>query len=230
MPFALALAVIVSALGWVLWWRSRRAVRAEFVRSYTFPPGLFDRLRKKHPQLSLKDCQLVAQGLRQFFLCYLKSGCRFVAMPSQGVDDLWHEFILYTRHYDAFSRQAFGRFLHHTPAIALSKNRQDNTGLRRVWWYACREENVEPRHPTRLPLLFAIDAKLAIAGGFVYAPNCKVLREKTSDGAAVHCAGEFSDSSLDGSTDGLGDSTADASGDGGSDGGCGGGGCGGGGD
>lgn len=231
MPILIGFAVLVAAL---VFWRLRAnnllATRAEFIRGYTLPPGLFDKLRKKHPQLSLKDCQLIAQGLRQFFLAYLKSGRQFVAMPSQGVDDLWHEFILYTKNYDAFCNKAFGRFLHHTPAIVLSADRQDNTGLRRVWWYTCREENIDPKHPTRLPLLFAIDGKLGIAGGFVYTADCGALQRKTADGGSVHCGADFGDSSADGSTDGFGDSSSGSgAGDSGSDsgGGCGGG-CGGG--
>ena len=122
-------------------------------------------------------------------------------------------------------RKAFGQFLHHTPAIALTADRKDNTGLRRVWWYTCREENIDPKNPTRLPLLFAIDSKLGIDGGFVYAANCAALQEKSSDGGSVHCGAEFSSSSADGSTDGFGDSSSGADGD--SGGGCGGG-CGGG--
>ena len=83
-------------------------------------------------------------GLRQFFLAYLMSGKRYVSMPSQVADDLWHEFILYTRDYDAFCRRAFGVFLHHTPAVVLSEHRKSNEGLRRVWWYCCKYENIDP--------------------------------------------------------------------------------------
>jgi hypothetical protein len=211
-----------------IWLKWRQAMRAEYIRHYSFPPGLFEKLRKKRPELSTKDCQLVANALRQFFLAYLKSGCKFVSMPSQVVDDLWHELILYTRHYELFCDKAFGRFMHHTPAVVLSADKQDNTGLRRCWWYACKEENINPRLPTRLPLLFALDSKLNIADGFIYQPNCEALRKDQSGGnGSVYCGGDFSSSSFDGSTDGFGDAASgDGSSDGG-DGGCGGG-CGGG--
>jgi hypothetical protein len=190
------------------------------------PPGLFEKLKQKHPTLDAKQFQLVARGLRHFFLAYLKSGCRFVAMPSQIVDDLWHEFILYTKHYDAFCEKSFGQFLHHTPAIVLGSNRDDNTGLRRIWWYSCVEENINPHKATRLPLLFALDTKLGIANGFRYDLRCK-RKDRAGGGCSggTHCATDFSDSSFDGGTDGLGDSGgSDGGGDGGS--GCGGG-CGG---
>jgi hypothetical protein len=221
-PLTLLLAVLLA----VLWSRHVALRREAYIRGFTLPPGLFAKLREHHPQLTQKDCQLVAHGLRQFFLAHLKSGRQYVSMPSQVADDLWHEFILYTRHYAAFCQGAFGRFMHHTPAVALGADRQNNSGLRRCWWQACREEHIDPRKPTRLPLLFALDAKLGIAGGFTYAADCEALRRKQGGGdgggGTTHCGGDFSSSDADGSTDGFGD--GDGSGSGGDGGGCGGGG------
>lgn len=221
-------ALVLAIVAFALWRRYRLLRRAEFIRSYAFPRGLFDKLAARRPELARKDVALVARGLRHFFLAYLRSGRRFVSMPSQVADDLWHEFILYTKNYDAFCRQAFGGFLHHSPAAVLApEQKASNAGLRRVWWHCCREENIDARKPSRLPLLFALDAKLAIAGGFVYAADCAAL--KAGAGGAVYCGGDFSDNSVDGCTDGFGEGAADGGGsDGGSsDGGCGGGGCGG---
>jgi hypothetical protein len=212
--------------------KAMQAARADFIRHYTWPPGLLDKLSGKYPQFRRKESALVSQGLRQFFMAYLRSGRRYVAMPSQVADDLWHEFILYTRDYDAFCKKAFGQFLHHTPAVALApERRESNAGLRRVWWQCCKEEGINAGNPSRLPLLFALDSKLKIPGGFVYHADCEKLRR--SGEASAHCGGDFSSSSVDGSTSGFGDGDggSTATSDGGSDsgGGCGGG-CGGGGD
>ena len=189
--------------------------------------------------MARKDSALVSRGLRQFFVAYLMIGKRHVSMPSQVADDLWHEFILYTREYERFCRRAFGGFLHHTPAVVLSQHRRSNEGLRRVWWYCCKYENIDPVNPTRLPLLFALDSKLNIPDGFVYQPQCEELRKNGS--GTAYCGGDFADSSVDGGTAGLGDGASgghgisdsgsgDAGGGGGDGGGgCGGGGCGGGG-
>jgi hypothetical protein len=219
MPVVLIVLLTVLLVLLALVWRAlRRARRADFIRQYTLPQGLFEKLRARHPQLTLKDCQLVAQALRQFFLAYLAGGRQPVAMPSQVVDDLWHEFILYTRNYQAFCKQAFGDFMHHTPAVAMGGEKRSNEGLRRCWWHCCRAENINPAQPTRLPLLFAIDTKLHIVGGFRYAPNCGPLRAQPGDsgGAVViHCGGDFNDASFDGGTDGFGDGGSDGGGDGG---------------
>ena len=214
--------------------------RAEYIRTYAFPKGLFQKLTERHPEMEPRNAALVLRGLRQFFLGCLKARGRYVSMPSQVADDLWHEFILHTREYSAFCQKAFGGYMHHTPSAVLGPDRKTNEGLRRIWWWACKDENINPARPARLPLLFALDAKLGVANGFVYTPDCSVLRRngKGSD----YCAGDFSDSGVDGSTSGFGssdnasgtwDSLAGDSGSGGDSSGgsgCGGGGCGGGGD
>lgn len=228
MPLALIVAFVAIAVTAILWQRYQRLKREDFIRRTPLPRGLLDRLAKRRPELAEKDRALVARALRKYFIAYLRSGKRWVSMPSQVVDDLWHEFILYTRDYERYCQGAFGGFFHHTPAVVLSKDKQNNTGLRRIWWFACKEENIDPRRPVRLPLLFAIDAKLGIADGFKYSLDCQTLRDQGI--TTTYCAGDFSDTSFDGSTDGFGDSSSssDGGGDGGSDGGGCGGGCGGG--
>jgi len=205
----------------------RRSKRDAYIRTYMFPPAVFEKFHERRPALDVKEQQLVARGLRQFFLTYHKSGYRRVAMPSQVVDDFWHEFILFTRDYKKFCDEAFGQFLHHTPAVKLGAVRSDNEGLRRVWWFACIEENINPRKATRLPLLFAIDRKLGIGDGFVYSLDCRRAPAEVAQGSAggTQCAEAFGDSGVDGSTDGFGCSSGGS--DGGSDGGGCGGGCGG---
>lgn len=198
--------------------------RLAFIDGFEWPTGLVSRLQRHHPTLSSADIVRIEQALRQFFRAYLKGGRRYVSMPSQAADDLWHEFILYTKAYDAFCRKAFGRFLHHTPAVVLRHGeKQTNEGLRRVWWQCCREEGIDPRHAETLPLLFALDAALSIPGGYRYTPDCRTVRDgDASLGIGVtQCGGDFSSTSYDGGTDGLGDGDG-GSGDGGDGGGCGG--------
>lgn len=239
--------IVLAALGW-LWLRYTYLKREAFIRSYEFPRGLFMKLCDAHPGLSLKDCQLVAQGLRQFFLAYLQGRRRLVSMPSQVADTLWHEFILYTRDYQRFCSTAFGQFLHHSPAVTMGSVARSNEGLRRVWWYACKQENINPRRPLRLPLLFALDAKFNIANGFTYMADCSGVRrqgDQVNDTALIYCGGDFGDLAFDGNLDGFGDHgishgigdfsfSGDSSGgwggdagagDGGGSSGCGGGGC-----
>ena len=228
----LAVAFVATGIALGIWKRATMLRRAEFIGTYNWPPQLLEKLAKKYPHFKRKESALVSKGLRQFFTAYLKGGLKPVSMPSEVVDDLWHEFILYTRSYKEFCDKAFGQFLHHQPAVMLSPERRaSNEGLRRVWWQCCREENIDPNNPTRLPLLFALDTKLNIPNGYRYVADCGGIRRDTGSSTAPNCAGDFSSSTIDGSTDGLGESASGASDGGGSDGGGGdGGGCGGGGD
>ncbi|SER43774.1 glycine-rich domain-containing protein [Giesbergeria anulus] len=220
---------------WALLAYAVRAARERFVREAALPQFLKRKLRDAYPHLAQKDAELVEQGLRQFFLSCLRSKRQFVAMPSRAVDVLWHEFILHTRAYQDWCQSALGFFLHHTPAEALGRRAKHNDGLRRAWYWACKQEDIDPRAPLRLPLLFAVDAQLGIANGFFYLPDCSDIARKNAagdSGGTTYCGTDFADASYDGSSDDFGgaESTDGSSGDGdgGSDGGGdGGGGCGG---
>jgi hypothetical protein len=100
-------------------------------------------------------------------------------MPSKAVDAYWHALILDTKSYAEWCVRTLGRFLHHMPAERLGSEVTANDGLRRAWFFACKEEAIDPRKPSRLPLLFALDAKLGIPGGVVYLP-----RPRPATGAA----------------------------------------------
>jgi hypothetical protein len=220
---ALFLVVLTSllAFGALRAWEVSR--RRQFIRESRFPPFLVTKLRNKYPQLSEGDADLVLRGLRQFFVAYLRSDRKFVAMPSQVVDFAWHEFILHTRAYELWCGIAFGKLLHHTPAEVLGRDPKRNDGLRRTWYWASKEESIDPRQPSRLPLLFALDKKFGIPGGYNYVPDCRDIDRQS--GSDSYCGSSFGDGGGDsgGDADGFGGSES-SGGDGGSDGGgCGGG-------
>lgn len=219
----LSLALFVALRAW------QTSLRRQFIRESTFPRFLGAKLREQYPQLGVRDVELVLHGLRQFFMAHLRSQRQFVAMPSRVVDAAWHEFILHTRAYEAWCSVAFGQLMHHTPAEVLGRDPKRNDGLRRTWYWACKEESINPRTPTRLPLLFALDKKFAIAGGFSYVPDCSDIDRKSGSGA--HCGTSFGDGGGDGGSAGDagtfgGSESSSGDGSGGGDG-CGGG-CGGG--
>lgn len=152
----------------------------EFIRRYEFPAGLRVRFAREHPQLSLAQRDDVFRALKQYFLvCHHLNGT-MAAMPSQIVDEAWHGFILFTREYNDFSRRAFGRYLHHTPAEAMSTPTRATDAIKRTWRVACRIEKIDPLQPDRLPLLFATDAALKIPNGFTYHLDCMAGATKTT--------------------------------------------------
>jgi len=44
--------------------------------------------------------------------------------PSLVVDAMWHEFILFTKLYDSFCDQRYGRFIHHQPGGSRQENQR----------------------------------------------------------------------------------------------------------
>lgn len=224
MAIMLIVAVLIVIVFVIVRQKMLQKRREAYIRGYRLPQGILQKIQRRHPQLTDADLRQVNKGLQQFFHVYLNSGRRYVSMPSQVVDDLWHEFILCTRHYQRFCQSAFGRYLHHTPSVVLGSVKQSNIGLRRCWRYACIEELIDFKTPTHLPLLFALDAKLHIANGFYYRADCSGVHQR-GQGTAVYCGGDFSSTDFDGGTDGLDESGGGDSSDAsdGCGGGCGGG-------
>ena len=204
---------------WARWQRDK------IIRETPLPQFLKRKLRDAYPHLSSKDADLVERGLRQFFMTCNRSKRKLIAMPSKAVDTMWHEFILHTHAYKDWCELALGRFLHHTPAEALGRDGTRNDGLRRVWYWACRDEAIDPRKPSRLPLLFALDGKLGIEGGYSYVPDCSDIARKSDrngDGVTPYCGGSFSDGSASGDDSSFGGAESSDGADGGGDGGGGG--------
>jgi hypothetical protein len=197
-----------------------RIRREDFIRCFRFPPQLVATIHARHPELLKHHLPLIEIALREYFLIHINAGYRDVAMPSRVVDELWRQFMLDTRGYRDFRKKAFGRTLLYARPVAMTDRYADNVRLRRTWWNACDLYDLDPKLPPRLPLLFAIDAKLNIADGYRYRLEDLAIDNARSN-ADAYAAGAISiavmiDSSYDGTTDGLG------AGDGGDGGGCGG--------
>jgi hypothetical protein len=220
----IALLLIIILLAYYFYWNKKKS-QLEFIESYRFNSAIGKKVQEKYPHLDNRQIDLVLIGLKEYFYICNKAKRRMVSMPSQVVDVAWHEFILFTRPYQAFCQKALGRFLHHTPTEAMRTPTMAQDGIKRAWRLACAKNNINPATPTRLPLLFAIDSQLGIEDGFKYSLNCK---DKSSPlygdgycaghiGCASGCAGDSgTPSSSGGFFDGFG---GDSSGCGG---GCGG--------
>ena len=52
------------------------------------------------------------------FLWLCAANDRSYPMMSRGIDELWHQFILFTVEYHNFCDRYFGQYIHHAPAIA----------------------------------------------------------------------------------------------------------------
>jgi hypothetical protein len=171
-------------------WLHRDYRREHYIRTYVFPRAVLDSLQETWPHLQDKDVYLVARALRQFFLVHLRAKGKLVGMPSKAADALWHAFILDTHAYHSFCNHAFGRYFHHVPAARMDPGLAADEGMRRTWFLACLEENIRPRAASRLPLLFAVDVKLAIPGAISFAPLSPGRDGGASCGGGSSCGGD----------------------------------------
>jgi hypothetical protein len=82
----------------ILWWRALISHRADFIdRTTPMRSSSTARLAARRPELSAAQRELVFEALARLLPALLREAKkRLVAMPSQVVDDAWHEFILFT--------------------------------------------------------------------------------------------------------------------------------------
>ncbi|WP_162085795.1 glycine-rich domain-containing protein [Sulfuriferula nivalis] len=210
------LVIITAATFWLF--GLRRARQLKFIDNFVFHSSIKNKLVAKYPHLNEEQIALIFEGLRSYFRICNSANRRMVAMPSQAVDMAWHEFIIFTKAYQDFCNKALGRYLHHTPTEAMVTPTHAEIGIKRAWRLSCIREQINPKSPERLPLLFAIDGLLNIENGYKYSLNCKNRLDNGSSGGGGYCAGDIGCSSGGGGGCGGG-----CSGDSGCGGGCGGG-------
>jgi hypothetical protein len=209
--------MVVAGVVGSVWWagRKRRHLQLErerFIRSHAFPRHLDAALRERYPMLTRDEIELAERALRSYFLCWMQSGFRPLAMPSKLVDVLWHAFILDTRAYQSFCATAFGRFFHHIPSAMAHESAGLRGAMQRTWYLCCVQENIRGEQAERVPLLFSVDEMTGIPDGIRH--DIAQLR-RSSPQAAMACGG------------GGGHAYGDGGDGGGADGGGCGGGCGG---
>ena len=91
---------------------------------------------------------------------------QMLAMPSRGVDVLWHEFILREEDYGQFCEAVYGTRLNHVPESSMSPSASmelNGPAMARTFAMACIDEGIRPDHPDRLPVLFTVDDRMDIA-------------------------------------------------------------------
>lgn len=82
-------------------------------------PELHDKLIS-HCAIDEQDSITAFAELLKFFHISADSDQR--CTPSVIVDNMWHEFILFTREYAAFCDAQFGQFIHHSPGGTTAAN------------------------------------------------------------------------------------------------------------
>ena len=84
-------------------------------------PFLSDKLLKLKVVKTADEARsLFAEVKKYLVLCELHRSS-LIPMFSRRVDEVWHQFVLFTAHYDEFARTYFGKFVHHDPVEAATE-------------------------------------------------------------------------------------------------------------
>lgn len=77
-------------------------------------PAVVSRIARKNG-LTLERAAEVFYATKQFlYICGTRHG---KWGPSSDIDMGWHEFLMFTKDYQGFCEQFFGRFIHHFPRV-----------------------------------------------------------------------------------------------------------------
>jgi len=150
----------------------RRRETENRIHDYAFPAGLRNKVAARLGLSNEKSVDRVLLGLKEYLILCIDARDMVLGMPSQAVDAAWHEFILYTRPYTDFCNRVYGHYLHHMPGDEPSTGDDFLSGagrawmdLGRTWMLTCMRADQNPRKPTRVPLLFSIDAEVGVGMG-----------------------------------------------------------------
>jgi len=81
-------------------------------------PGAFQKRLEAETGWTAAEAKEAIAEYRRFL--YLAAVSSDGATPSQRIDAVWHEHLLFTRNYDRMCREAIGRPLHHDPGTSTS--------------------------------------------------------------------------------------------------------------
>ncbi|MCZ0987456.1 glycine-rich domain-containing protein [Streptomyces diastatochromogenes] len=81
-------------------------------------PYLIEKLLKERVVDEAAEAELLFREVKRYFVMAHEDPGRSWQMHSLRVDEVWHQFILFTTEYEAYCRRFFGRYVHHAPSNA----------------------------------------------------------------------------------------------------------------
>jgi hypothetical protein len=102
---------------------SRQQARLRAIEEYDLE-FIAERLRRKRAV----PPELIEDALFEFrrYMALVALGHHDIAMISQDVDEVWHNFIVFTRQYSRFCETVFEEFIHHDPNVTQKARRAAN--------------------------------------------------------------------------------------------------------
>lgn len=112
-----------------------------------FPEKVKHELKETYPDLNPKYYMLALEATEQYFQLHKKYPKKFLYMPSEVADLVWHNFILHTREYMNYCQKEFGEFFHHSPFEVKPKTAKEKTHAREqlmgLYMLACQHQEID---------------------------------------------------------------------------------------
>lgn len=144
------------------------------------PPKVFYKFRQRFKDLTVYQVEYAAKAFLSFLSVCKAFPNMNIPMPSETVDEIWHEFILHTKDYALFCDKHLGKFLHHTPNQDIERKKiseQEVSEILHLWTITCLQEEMDPFSEKSKPSLFYSDVELGVKEDL---PNyAKMLKRKT---------------------------------------------------
>jgi hypothetical protein len=125
---------------------------------YNIPEDIIKRLKKNFPfnSMTSKDVGICIDEFKKFIAIMMigKKEKKGVAMTSNVIDEIWHEFVLFTLDYHEFSSMLGLEYIHHTPNTKTFSFGRDAAefffetykkyfgDLHPIWYYTMIEEEI----------------------------------------------------------------------------------------
>jgi hypothetical protein len=81
-------------------------------------PFLTTKLLKLKIVRAPDEARLLLDEVKKYLVLCEVHRASIIPMFSRRVDEVWHQFVLFTAHYEAFAHDYFGKFVHHDPVEA----------------------------------------------------------------------------------------------------------------
>ena len=131
---------------------------------YNLPEGVITRLKQHFPfnSMTSKDVTICVDEFKKFIAILVigKKKKQGVAMTSNVIDEIWHEFVLFTLDYHEFSEMLELQYIHHTPntkSFSFGPSASDFFfetykkyfgTLHPIWYYTMVEEEISEKTST----------------------------------------------------------------------------------
>lgn len=88
-------------------------------------PFLIEKLLKDHVVDTAEEAEALFTEVKRYLVLNQVDRSRVWKMYSLRVDEVWHQFVLFTAEYVEFCKVQFGRYVHHSPSNAPDRGQAD---------------------------------------------------------------------------------------------------------